>query len=84
MCYSAVDLSKYIVYKCITEGQPISNLQLQKILYYIQRNFLKMTELLSRMIFRHGNLGRLFQTFIIRSVVLEQCLSRFRISLQSK
>ena len=41
MCYSAVDLSKYIVYKCITEGQPISNLQLQKILYYIQREFLK-------------------------------------------
>ncbi len=41
MCYSAVDLSKYIAYKCITDRQPISNLQLQKILYYIQREFLK-------------------------------------------
>ena len=41
MCYSAVDLSKYIVYKCITDGRPISNMQLQKILYYIQREFLK-------------------------------------------
>lgn len=41
MCYSAADLSKYIVYKCITDGRPISNMQLQKILYYIQREFLK-------------------------------------------
>ena len=39
--YSAVDLSKYIVDKCTSDGKPISNLQLQKILYYIQREFLK-------------------------------------------
>ena len=41
MCYSAADLSKYIVYKCITDGRPISNMQLQKMLYCIQREFLK-------------------------------------------
>ena len=38
--YSAIDLSKYIISKCIADGSPISNLQLQKILYYIQKDFL--------------------------------------------
>ena len=38
---SAVDLSKYIVTKCAVDDCPISNLQLQKILYYIQKYFLK-------------------------------------------
>lgn len=42
--YSALELSKYIVTKCINDGKPISNLQLQKILYYIQRVFLKQGE----------------------------------------
>lgn len=40
--YTAVDLSKYIVNKCIADGCPISNLQLQKILYYIQKDFLSI------------------------------------------
>lgn len=40
--YRAVELSKYIVSKCIDDGFPISNLQLQKILYYIQRDFLRI------------------------------------------
>lgn len=39
--YTAIDLSKYIVSKCIDDGKPISNLQLQKILYYIQKTFLQ-------------------------------------------
>ena len=38
---SAINLSKYIINKCIDEDCPISNLQLQKILYYIQKEFLK-------------------------------------------
>jgi uncharacterized phage-associated protein len=38
---TAVDLSKYIVTKCVIDEKPISNLQLQKILYYIQKHFLK-------------------------------------------
>lgn len=42
--YTAVDLSKYIVNKCIADGHPISNLQLQKILYYIQKDFLSNGE----------------------------------------
>ena len=42
--YNAIDLSKYIVSKCVTDGHPISNLQLQKILYYIQKDFLQRDE----------------------------------------
>lgn len=38
--YTALELSKYVVSKCIDNGSPITNLQLQKILYYIQKNFL--------------------------------------------
>lgn len=38
--YSAIDLSKYIVTKCVHDGHPISNLQLQKILFYIQKKYL--------------------------------------------
>lgn len=43
--YAAIDLSKYIVSKCIQENCPISNLQLQKILYYIQKDFLSRGEM---------------------------------------
>jgi len=39
--YAALDLSKYIILKCVEDGYPISNLQLQKILYYIQVYFLR-------------------------------------------
>lgn len=39
--YSAIVLSKYIVSKCTTEDHPISNLQLQKILYYIQKDYIR-------------------------------------------
>ena len=39
--YSAMQIAKYTINKCTTEGHPISNLQLQKILYYIQRELLQ-------------------------------------------
>ena len=38
--YKAMELSTYIVSKCIKEDCPSSNVQLQKILYYIQKAFL--------------------------------------------
>ena len=38
---TAIEIAKHIVHKCINEGCPISNLQLQKILYFIQKSFLK-------------------------------------------
>lgn len=40
--YKAIDIAKYVVNKCTIEDYPISNLQLQKILYYIQKDFLKL------------------------------------------
>ena len=39
--YSAVDLAKYIINKCVKDEVPISNIQLQMILYCIQKEFLK-------------------------------------------
>lgn len=33
--YTALDMAKYIIDKCTKDRSPISNLQLQKILYYI-------------------------------------------------
>lgn len=39
--YSAMEIAKYIINKCTVELCAISNLQLQKILYYVQRTFLQ-------------------------------------------
>ena len=39
--YSALDIAKYIISKCNKENCPISNLQLQKILYNLQKAFLQ-------------------------------------------
>ena len=43
--YQVEDLSKYIISKCIEDKSPISSLQLQRILYYIQLSFLKSNQL---------------------------------------
>lgn len=39
--YKALDLANYIVDKCIKDDAPITNLQLQRILYFVQKDFLK-------------------------------------------
>lgn len=41
MTYSAITIANYIINKCTEDQQPISNLQLQKILYYIQCDSLR-------------------------------------------
>lgn len=38
--YKALDLANYIVAKCAKDGYPITHLQLQKILYFLQAYFL--------------------------------------------
>ena len=43
--YKVEDLSKYIISKCIEDKCPISSLQLQRILYYIQLSFLKSNQI---------------------------------------
>lgn len=40
MTYAAMDIARYAINYCIDLGKPISNLKLQKILYYIQAAFL--------------------------------------------
>lgn len=40
----ALTLAQYVVTKCVHDGCPISNLQLQKILYFIQAAALKKPE----------------------------------------
>ena len=42
--YTASDIPKYIITKCTRDTQPISNLQLQKILYYVQRQYVKQQD----------------------------------------
>lgn len=39
--YSAIDVAKYVITYCMEMLTPISNLQLQKILYYLQVYYLK-------------------------------------------
>lgn len=39
--YKAMDLANYIVDKCIEDNAPITNLQLQRILYSVQKDLLK-------------------------------------------
>lgn len=39
MTYSAIEIAKYIVGYCNHKGKPISNLKLQKILYYVWVNY---------------------------------------------
>lgn len=41
--FNAIDIAKYIINKCIDLERPITNLQLQKILYYVQGEFIKKT-----------------------------------------
>lgn len=41
MLYSAIDIAHYIIDKCTKDNCPISNLQLQKILYFAQGEFYK-------------------------------------------
>lgn len=38
--YKALDLAKYMVAKCTKDGYPITHLQLQKMLYFLQAYFL--------------------------------------------
>lgn len=44
--YTAIDIAKYIINKCTLDGVPISNLQLQKMLFYVQKHFLQTSSAL--------------------------------------
>lgn len=42
--YSAIDIAKYIIARCNENGKTISNLKLQKILYFVQAEFLTVKD----------------------------------------
>lgn len=44
MYYTALQIAEYVITKCTYENHAITNLQLQKILYYLQKEFLKRDE----------------------------------------
>ena len=44
MSYTALEIAKYIISTCSKKNRPISNLKLQKLLYFVQAAFLSMTE----------------------------------------
>ena len=44
--HSALEIARYVVSKCSFDKEPISNLQLQKILYCLQTKFLKTSSAL--------------------------------------
>lgn len=41
--HTALEIARYIINKCIELGRPVSNLQLQKILYYVQGEYIRST-----------------------------------------
>ncbi len=41
--YDAIDVARYVINYCNEKGYPISNLRLQKVLYFIQANFIMKT-----------------------------------------
>ena len=41
--YNVLDIAKYVIYYCTKKGYLITNLKLQKILYFIQAIFLVNT-----------------------------------------
>ena len=45
MIYKALDIAKYVVSVCYEQGAPVTNLKLQKILYFIQKDFIKRNTL---------------------------------------
>lgn len=55
--YSALDIAKYMVEKCADSGSPISNLQLQKILFYIQKEYINEGALLFDDLFEAWKFG---------------------------
>ena len=38
--YDVLDICRYVVNRCFDKGYPATNLKLQKLLYYVQANFL--------------------------------------------
>lgn len=68
--YRAIDIAKYVVTKCVRDSHPISNLRLQEILYYLQKNILVLVANCLEIQLKHGNLALSCLMYIINFVAL--------------
>ena len=60
--YNALDVAKYIIFYCNTIGSSISNLKLQKVLYFVQAEFLVTIDVACfKEKLKHGHWDRWFQ-----------------------
>lgn len=89
MTYSAVDIAKYIVSYCSGKHRPVSNLKLQKMLYYTWIDYYKKTgTALFSMKFAHGNSGRLclmhIMSFALTRVPLSIGLMRLSFQVETQ
>ena len=71
MTYTAVDIAKYIVSYCSGKNRPVSNLKLQKMLYYTWIDYYKETGTALSMKFVRGNLDRLYLMRIMSFALMQ-------------
>lgn len=70
--YRALTVAEHIIERCNKEGRPISNLKLQKILYFVQAEFWLVLDLCAfQRILKHGILDQLCRLFIIDTRYME-------------
>ena len=67
----ALDAAKFIVNRCISFGHPISNLQLQKILYFCQLAHINLS---GKLLFSDEQFEAWQVGPIVRSIYLKYCL----------
>ena len=67
----ALDAAKYIINRCISLGHPISNLQLQKILYFCQLAHIKLS---GKMLFSDEQFEAWQFGPVVRSIYVKYCL----------
>ena len=67
----ALDAAKYIINRCISFGHPISNLQLQKILYFCQLAHIKLS---GKLLFSDEQFEAWQFGPFVRSIYVKYCL----------
>lgn len=72
--YKAIDVARYVVQKCIDLGHPITNVQLQQLLAYIQQDWLDEGLLVFIDDVEWGSLARASRTFIMSTATMVRCL----------
>ena len=71
--YDVIDICRYMIVYCNRKNYAISNLKLQKLLYFIQAIFLceeKGRVLMMKL--RHGNLDQLYLELIMNIGIVEE------------